>query len=78
MIFDAASLLVDVWVREQRHNESSPYRFKELGNEGLGPTVQYTGVGGEEGSQAQGVDSGACVGAGARPLGRCGPAAMAG
>lgn len=43
LIFDAARLLVDVWVREQRHNESSPYRFHELGNGGLGPSVEFTG-----------------------------------
>jgi uncharacterized membrane protein YgcG len=49
LIFDAASLLVEVWVREQRHNESSPYRFQELGNGGLGPTVEFTGGGGSGG-----------------------------
>jgi meiotically up-regulated gene 157 (Mug157) protein len=44
LLFDAANLLVDVWMREQRHNAStSPYRFHELQNEGLGSPVGYTG-----------------------------------
>ena len=42
--YDAANLLVDVWVREQRHNASSPYRFHELSNGGLGPLVDFTGA----------------------------------
>ncbi|KAI7846176.1 hypothetical protein COHA_000346 [Chlorella ohadii] len=44
LIFDAANLLVDIWIREQRRNESSPYRFQELSNGGLGPTGEFTGL----------------------------------
>eukprot|EP00887_Chlorella_sp_A99_P007759 scaffold20.g7759.t1 len=44
LIFDAANLLVDVWVREQRHNASSPYRYVDLPNGGLGAPVRYTGM----------------------------------
>ena len=57
LFFDAANLLVDVWMREQRHNAStSPYRFHELQNEGLGSPVGYTGgwVGGWAGGRAGG------------------------
>ena len=43
LVFDAASALVDMWTREQRHNESSQYRFSELPNGGLGAPVGYTG-----------------------------------
>lgn len=38
-----AHLQVDVWIREQRHNASSPYRYTELSNGGLGPEVDFTG-----------------------------------
>ncbi|PSC74838.1 glycosyl hydrolase [Micractinium conductrix] len=44
LIFEAANTLVDVWIREQRHNASSPYRYAELGNKGLGPSVGFTGM----------------------------------
>ena len=40
----AAPLQVDVWTVEQRHNASSPYRFHELTNNGLGPSVAWTGM----------------------------------
>jgi hypothetical protein len=44
LIFDAAATMVRLWVAEQRHNASSPYRFTELKNNGLGPPVGYTGA----------------------------------
>ncbi|KAL4449424.1 hypothetical protein ABPG77_007068 [Micractinium sp. CCAP 211/92] len=44
LIFGATNLLVDVWIREQRHNASSPYRYTELSNGGLGPEVDFTGM----------------------------------
>lgn len=44
MIFDAVNVLVDTWIVEQNHNESSPYRFVELPNDGLGREVGYTGM----------------------------------
>lgn len=43
-IFGAANLLVDVWIAEQRHNASSPYRYTELSNGWLGPEVEFTGM----------------------------------
>ena len=43
-LFDAAMLLVDTWVVEQRHEERSPYRYSELPRDGLGPPSAYTGM----------------------------------
>ena len=44
LIFDAVRTLVDTWIVEQNHNQSSPYRFVELANDGLGGEVAYTGM----------------------------------
>jgi len=44
MIFDAAMTMIRLWVAEQHHNETSPYRFSELPNKGLGSAVGYTGM----------------------------------
>lgn len=44
LIYDAAMTMVRLWVNEQTHNESSPYRFSELSNNGLGPPVGFTGM----------------------------------
>jgi meiotically up-regulated gene 157 (Mug157) protein len=42
-IFEAASLLVDVWTTELWHEERSSYRYSELPREGRGPASNYTG-----------------------------------
>ncbi len=47
-----AEIIVDLWVKEQRHDETSPYRFTRYGcpwqdtlhNDGLGQPVSYTGM----------------------------------
>lgn len=44
MVYDAAITMVRLWVSEQHHNASSPYRFTELRDGGLGTPVSYTGV----------------------------------
>ena len=44
VVYEAASLMVDVWTVEQRHEEQSQYRYSELPREGRGPLVNYTGV----------------------------------
>lgn len=44
VVFEAASLLVDVWTTEQHHEERSPYRYSELPRDGMGPPSNYTGV----------------------------------
>jgi meiotically up-regulated gene 157 (Mug157) protein len=46
VVYEAASLLVDVWTVEQRHEEQSQYRYSELPREGRGPLVNYTGAAG--------------------------------
>lgn len=43
LIVDAVKVLVDTWIVEQNHNNSSPYRFVELPRAGLGSPVGYTG-----------------------------------
>lgn len=42
-VFEAASLMVDTWTVEQRHEELSMYRYSELPREGRGPPSNYTG-----------------------------------
>ena len=45
IIYDAVELMVRTWIVEQRHNATtSPYRFVELENDGLGTPVGYTGM----------------------------------
>ncbi|PSC76253.1 glycosyl hydrolase [Micractinium conductrix] len=44
VVFEAASLLVDVWTTEQHHEERSPYRYSELPRDGVGPPSNYTGM----------------------------------
>ncbi len=47
-----AEIIVDLWIKEQRHDETSPYRFTRHGcpwqdtlhNDGLGQPVSYTGM----------------------------------
>jgi meiotically up-regulated gene 157 (Mug157) protein len=44
LVFDAAMSMVDTWIVEQNHTAgTSPYRFVELPNDGLGTPVGYTG-----------------------------------
>ena len=44
MVYEAASLLVDVWTTEQHHEERSRYRYSELPREGRGPASNFTGM----------------------------------
>ena len=44
MIFDAVMLMIDVWIVEQHHEESSPYRYFELPRDGKGTPTGYTGM----------------------------------
>lgn len=44
IIVDAVKTMVDVWILEQNHNASSPYRYVELSNNGHGTVVKYTGM----------------------------------
>eukprot|EP00884_Botryococcus_braunii_P022907 jgi/Botrbrau1/92/Bobra.0022s0082.1 len=44
VICDAVSVLVDTWGLEQRHEESSSYRYAELDRNGLGAPTSYTGM----------------------------------
>jgi uncharacterized protein len=43
-LFDAASLLVDVWTREQHHETASDYRYSELPRGGKGAPSAFTGM----------------------------------
>ena len=42
-VYEAASLLVDVWATELHHEQRSTYRYSELAREGRGPPSNYTG-----------------------------------
>lgn len=44
VVYEAASLLVDVWTTEQQHEQRSPYRYSELPRNGLGPPTGFTGM----------------------------------
>lgn len=44
IIFDAVRELVDMWIVEQHHKESSPYTFADLPNNGRGGDSAYTGM----------------------------------
>jgi meiotically up-regulated gene 157 (Mug157) protein len=44
VVYEAASLLVDTWATEQRHEELSSYRYSELPRQGRGPRSNYTGM----------------------------------
>lgn len=43
-VYEAASLLVDVWTIEQQHEQRSPYRYSELPRNGVGPPTGFTGM----------------------------------
>lgn len=51
-VYEAASLLVDVWTIEQHHEQRSPYRYSELPRNGLGPPSNYTGEPSHQGALA--------------------------
>jgi len=44
IVYDAVELLIDVWIVEQHHEESSPYRYFELPRDGKGVPSGYTGM----------------------------------
>ena len=44
IIFEAVNVMVETWIVEQRHDESSPYRYFELPRQGLGSPSKYTGM----------------------------------
>ena len=48
-VYEAASLLVDVWATELHHEQRSTYRYSELAREGRGPPSNYTGGAGRGG-----------------------------
>lgn len=43
VVYEAASLLVDIWTIEQRHEEQSQYRYSKLPREGRGTLSNFTG-----------------------------------